>query len=124
MIQTDETRWTTLKREIVLQTVFDTNRRIRTASHLLVIDATETGGKRQRFKVDSAVGAALKSAVEESERGSTNKEYPLSASLKLCRDATGYSIGQGEATFIFLSLDDLKQFSESVSRRISEFVTP
>ena len=124
MIQTDETRWTTLKREIVLQTVFDTNRRIRTASHLLVIDATETGGKRQRFKVNSAVGAALKSAVEESERGSTNKEYPLSNSLKLRHDPTSYSIGQGEATFIFPSLDDLKRFSESVSRRISEFVTP
>ena len=124
MIQTDETRWTTLKPEIVLQTVFDTNRRIRTASHLLVIDATETGGKRQRFKVNSAVGAALKSAVEESERGSTNKEYPLSDSLKLRHDATSYSIGQGEATFIFPSLDDLKRFSESVSRRMSEFVTP
>ena len=124
MIQTDETRWTTLKREIVLQTVFDTNRRIRTASHLLVIDATETGGKRQRFKVNSAVGAALKSAVEESERGSTNKEYPLSDSLKLRHDATSYSIGQGEATFIFPSLDDLKRFSESVSRRISKLVTP
>ena len=67
---------------------------------------------------------ALKSAVEESERESTDKEYPLSNSLKLRRDATGYSIGQGDATFIFPSLDDLKRFSESVSRRISEFVTP
>jgi hypothetical protein len=122
MIETNRTRWTALKREIVLETVFDTNRAFRTASHSLAIDATEAGGKSKKFKIGKEFDSELQSAVDEIEQGSDKEEFSLPDPLTLNCDAAGYTIGDGEAIFIFSALDDLKRFREKVSARLSEFL--